>query len=310
MTSIQKENEDLKSRLKKFEVSFNELLSIALGSNLPPTQFKIVQSLAEVAQQHSHLQSLDKVDDDLRHSTDCHKDQSRPLEPQDSSTNIPSTILASSQIINGPYLSTLDQVPVALMPFALRLRIEGLKHGYHLIQDPEASFESLRQAFQHHIFSETRDGILKRIHRQLDQTVKYLYLISETRTRKEMGIGNLWQPSAILEAPLEGSSLKFPESAEYHSMSELEPTNEEILLDDGQLYVYSGRVEKLLLERGLSITASSHFIRIPAGSRIGLAAAPTMFDEIRGNRELKLSVHNLAKSKFFELCEKTGLTSQ
>jgi hypothetical protein len=92
-----------------------------------------------------------------------------------------------------------------------------------------------------------------------------------------------------------------PDSTGYYSISELEPKTQEVLLDDGQPYIYSTGVEKHLLERGFNITAGSDFVLIPAGSKLQMSETPTMFDEIRGNREFKLSVNKLLSGKALKI---------
>lgn len=123
--------------------------------------------------------------------------------------------------------------------------------------------------------------------------------MAQCGNRESVAIGDLWNPPLSRENSfaIDWSNEISLDPAGYHSTSELEPSTEEVLLDDGQIYVYSTAVERILLDRGFIITDGSHFITVPAGSKLRISEQQTMFDEIRGNRELKLNVLKFLNSK-------------
>ncbi|TAQ89947.1 hypothetical protein B7494_g1732 [Chlorociboria aeruginascens] len=289
VASLKVEIEDLKSRLTNIQFSFDQLQAITLRSGLQSSENNIVQSLSKVVEQYRLPLAYPRDSDQSDNSKELVQWKDQYLAPsavdpaptlnnsqgaeisiytplnlphsQDSSVGISNNLQTGFQNLKGLSIPLLDQLPSTPVPFALRLRHEALKCGYHLITSQEASFASLSRPFKYHMFSESRDSIAKRLQYQLYLSAKFIYQ--------------------------SGSGSEEPLADPFDS----EPAT--VKVDEKDAFINSNAVERYLIEKGLGITAESTVISVPAGTTFQDSPTPTLFDEMRGGRELKLSVGKL-----------------
>ena len=322
MASLRKENNDLKSRLDTIQRSFDQLLDITAKSGPSKVDLNRIQSLRKIVEDTWPIPALEEDEslntklntnsgkDSLIHSEisddlQSHKPpvddagQNNPSKPpyfQDSLTEFFDMVPTHSafKTLKTPYTWKFKEPPSASIPFILRLKYEGLKRGYNIITSQETPVSLVFRTFKHTMFSESKERILGRIQYLLRQSTELIYQAAS-------GNGKTFTYVSPLESEQLKKSLQFFESPNQLSLdstaqyptSSVEPDVDDAELDHEDRYIDLDSVERYLLNRGLNIETGSKFVSMSARTALQNTSSPTLFEEIRGGQELKLSVGKL-----------------
>jgi hypothetical protein len=199
---------------------------------------------------------------------------------------------------NRPSNPPVAQLPSTSLPFALRFRHEALKRGYQLVTSQETYLSLLFRAFKRSIFSESRQSIIWRLHYLLHQSTKFIFQSAPAGNKdvftNPLNLENFRRPLQTFDSP----SNFTVDSKAYHLMPTTELGKNEISSDKGDGYIDAEDVEQYLLDRGLIIQTGSNELILAASPNQQNSASSTLFDEIRGGQELRLSVSKLLYGKY------------
>ncbi|KAE9369035.1 hypothetical protein N431DRAFT_561304 [Stipitochalara longipes BDJ] len=315
--SLQKENDDLKDRLSKVQISFGKLLAIITEANLPLQQLDIIQTLTREVEKNKLPQVFSgenhqvKEDGHSKKSFTCSTDDLELSSDILPATEIESYAPSRSSELQGygrdsfhvPYLtprllkepsfSPFDQIPSTSLPFGLRLRIEALKRGYQLITSSETSFAALRRAFHQHIFSETREGIIKRIYLHLSQSMKAIDATAAGNWNNNE-LSDSFNPELFrITFPQTPDQRLSDRTARYSTAIEDPAIKGGVHTSTAEAYIYSEDISRHLLQKGLDITTGFQVVSMFPGQGSRTSQAPSLFDEIIEGRKLRLSVSKL-----------------
>ena len=189
----------------------------------------------------------------------------------------------------------LDELAPVPLPFSYQFRNLALRQGYNLITKQNASYSVLCRAFRYCIFSSTRDGIAGRLHYLLHESAKRTYQAFASVTKTD---GNSGWDFSYLDGPVTSSISFTAMSSQDFSISEAGDeisTRRRQEIEDG--YIDIEGVENYLAERGLSIAPGSTILTFPPNPSSASGQTLNLFDEIRGKRELQISVDRLLFGK-------------
>jgi len=176
-----------------------------------------------------------------------------------------------------PSRYSFDELLEKSLPFSLRFKHSALKRGHQLLTVQETSYSILCRAFKYCIFSNTRDDIVKRLDYLFYESCTALFHSSVASDSKGT------TPTLVYSSSPEGPNI--PSLSKDGAREITEEITEDYMDPDG--------VESYLLERGLFIAPGSDIVPFPSSTSKHYSSLPTLFDEIRSQKELRLSVDKL-----------------
>jgi hypothetical protein len=159
----------------------------------------------------------------------------------------------------------------SLLKFSLWLRHAALKGAYSLAEKPETPYKVLFEVFRYCIFSCTRDEILRHLDGLIQDCAKTTYqnmAAMITDVANNASDGNLSPPPYYTEAE---SASRGTEDA----------------------YMGPEGVTNYLQERGLAIDPDLSYAELTMNPGNLFGSVPSLFDEIRQQRKIRVSVEKL-----------------
>jgi hypothetical protein len=320
LVSLRNDVENLKARLVGMERIGDELFQISCCSDLPERMKSKVKILSEEAEQYRLPRQMKGPTDppqtevlissksdgdgviitsisgstpltaiDVNHSIDTFDNQvaNEPNSTESSQQISPTShklhpINIHNFLEAGPTLrpslwhfEISEQLRKTPLPFSLRLRHEALKCAYELITKHETSLSLLCRSFRYCIFSSTRDEIVRHVRFLLHESSKMAY--------------RAFSNSPLMVTDLSGIDSSDGSLSLANSFTGAEMVKPE--LDES--YMDPKGVEQYLCEKGLGIDPGSSFVTLETTSGNFLGNSPSLFDEIRVKRGIKISVSKL-----------------
>jgi hypothetical protein len=204
-----------------------------------------------------------------------------PPATQTSDSEAPFSRMATHH--SNQYLrSHLDHEAHPIISFSSQLRHEAIKQGYRLLTSEKTAHTVLRRGFRFCIFNSTRQQITDHLQRLLEDSSKLIY----GNNLKDVSSANLTrynEPLSWMDAP----------SSDDCCTGEPESNIRDGVTD----YVDSDTVVQYLLETGLSIEPGVSSVTVSDYSAFKSLKNGSLFEEIIGNRPLKIDTGMLIQGK-------------
>lgn len=178
------------------------------------------------------------------------------------------------------------------LSISVRFRHGALIRGYQMLTTHEASYSMICRTFRYNIFSNARETLIDRLHLLLNQSMATLpHLTSSSGDSLSYTSLNQENPVETL-VPFSNIVYRLPEKA---AQSDPTPPGgaKAITEESPEEYLYPDGVEDYLAERGLEVQPGSDVVLFPAPNSATHTSNPTLFDEIRAQKQLRLSVSKL-----------------
>lgn len=182
------------------------------------------------------------------------------------------------QVLQPSLASSFSSVRIfnsSLLNFSLWLRHAALKGAYTLAEKPETPYKDLFEVFRYCIFSCTRDEILRHLEVLLQDCAKTTY--------QNMAI----MMKGVAYNSSDGNLSPLPYYTEVESASR--GTDDSYMGPEG--------VTNYLQERGLAIDPDLSYAELTMNPGHLFGSVPSLFDEIRQQTKIRVSLEKLADGK-------------